>query len=759
MYPPNQPAGTTISIPVGVYNLAAPNYENAYYAVGSVDYNISEKDQLRGRFIYNKTSQIDTSAVLPQFFASEPVTYWLPTISEYHTFTPTLTNELRIGYNRFNQQVPVPNVKYPGLDQFPSFIFYDLSAPLGPDTGAPQFTIQNTYQLTENLSWIHGAHTFKFGFDGRKYISPATFTQRSRGDYEYTYVSEFLYDQTPDYIAQRSLGNPVYYGDEIATYLYGQDSWKIRQNLTLDLGLRWEFTGVPHSEGDQTLNNYASVPGVFEFTKPKPQYHNFAPRVGIAYSPGTSGRTAIRAGFGMNYDVLYDNIGILALPPQLSTTVDVTAANPFTGSNFLANGGIKPNASTGPQLSVADARAATASYLPNQKVPYSIQWNFGVQHVFAQNYTFEARYLGTRGIHLDVQQRIMNGSPLTPQNALPLFMSTPTAAQLAAIPNTLQDLDNISLSGNPNAPNFILPKFANAGFTNPALVEDSPIGNSSYNGLALQLNRRFTNGFQMIGAYTWSHNIDDATDDFFSTYLTPRRAQDFQNLRPDKASSALDRRQRLTLTALYEVPFFKGSNSWLMKNLVGNWQMSGIYTYESPEYATVQSGRDANLNGDTAGDRVWVNPGGVGNTGSDVFGIDRSGNETSDPSQIVAYMPVNPNAKYIRAGAGQLPNGGRNTLPLRPTDNVDFALMKRFSITERAKLQFQGQFTNLLNHPQYTGGYLDNVNGGNQTIVNTILIAGGTHNLLIPGNPNFNRPDLTFLSNARSITVVAKIVF
>jgi hypothetical protein len=757
MYPPNA-AGTTVSIPVGVYNLAAPNYSNSYYVVGAVDYNISEKDQLRGRFLYNKDSAIDTAAVLPQFFSPQPTTLWLPTISEYHTFSPTLTNELRLGFNRFNQQYPVPDIKYPGLDQFPSFVFYDLGgAPLGPDPNAPQYTIQDTYQITENLSWVHGAHTFKFGFDGRKYISPATFTQRSRGDYEYSYVSDYLFDQTPDYIAQRSLGNPVFYGDQISTYLYGADTWKVNQHLTLDLGLRWEFTSVPYSERSQTLNDYASVPGVFEFKEPQPQYKNFAPRIGIAYSPGTSGRTSIRAGFGINYDVIFDNIGILDLPPQLSTTVDVTAAKAHTGSDFLKNGGILPSASTGPQLSVADARAATAAYIPDQKLPYSIQWNFGVQHVFAENYTFEARYLGTRGVHLDVQDRIMNGSPVTAANALPLFMTTPTAAQLSAIPNTLYDLENISLSGNPDVP-FILPKYANAGFTNPVLAVNEPIGNSTYNGLALQMNRRFTNGFQMIGAYTWSHNIDDSTADFHTTALTPRRPQDFQNMSAEKASSALDRRQRLTLTALYDVPLFRGSNSWLMKNVVGNWQLSGFYTYETPEYVTAQSALDANLNGDTASDRVFINPKGVGNTGSDVFGIDRSGAPTTDDTQIVAYMPVDANAKYIRAGAGQLPNGGRNTLPLRPTNNVDFALLKRFSITERAKLQFQGQFSNLFNHPQYTGGYLDHVDGANPALT-TIVSSGATVNMLIPGTSTFNRPDMTFLSNARSITVAAKVVF
>jgi hypothetical protein len=745
-------------IPVGLFPVSAPNYTNGYYGIGALDYNISEKDQLRGRFIYNKVAAIDVTSILPQFFIAQPTTYWLSTISEYHTFSPRLTNELRLGFNRYNQQYPVPDIKFPGLDAFPSFAFSDLNiANLGPDPNAPQFTIQNTYQITDNVSWVHGAHTFKFGFDGRKYISPQSFTQRSRGDYEYSYVSDFLFDNTPDSIAQRSLGNPIYYGDQISAYLYGADSWKINQHLTLDLGLRWEFTSIPYSERLQPLNDYASVPGVFQFSKPQPQYRNFAPRVGIAYSPGTSGTTAIRAGFGINYDVIFDNIGILDLPPQLSTTVDVTAANPHTGSNFLANGGILPSTSTG-QLSVADARASTAAWIPNQKLPYSIQWNFGVQHVFAKDYTFEARYLGTRGIHLDVQDRIMNGSPVTAANALPLFYSAPGATQLAGLTNTLADLENISLSGNPNAANFILPRYANAGFTNTALVVNNPIGNSSYNGLALQMTRRFVNGFELIGAYTWSHNIDDSTADFFSTLLSPRRPQDFQNLRADRSTSALDRRHRLTLTALYDVPMFKSSGNWLMKNIVGNWQISGIYTYESPEFATVQSAADVNLNGDTWGDRAIVNPNGVGNTGSDVTGIDRNGNPTTDPASIVAYTVNDPTAKYIRAGIGQVPNAGRNTLPLRPTNNWDAGLLKRFSFTERVKLQLQGQFSNLFNHPQYTGGYVNHVDAANTALV-SITTGIGTRNMLTPGNANFNRPDLTFLSNARQITVVAKLVF
>jgi hypothetical protein len=520
------------------------------------------------------------------------------------------------------------------------------------------------------------------------------------------------------------------------------------------MGLRWEFTSVPYSTRLQPLNSISNVPGLLTFNEPQPQYKNFAPRIGIAYSPGSSGKTSIRAGFGMNYDVLYDNIGILNLPPQLSTTVDLLSFNPNNlGPNFLANGGIAPNTQTGP-LSQSEARTATTAYVPDQKLPYSIQWNFGIERQFANDYTFEARYLGTRGVHLDVQQRMNISSPVTAANALPTFFAQPTAGQLAGLTRTLGDIpgDNV------------LPQFAAAGFNNP-IVENSPIGNSSYNGLALELRRRFSHGLQLIGAYTWSHNIDDSTADFFTTVLTPRRAQDFQNLRAERSSSALDRRHRLTLTALYDVPFFKGDHNWFVKNLVGNWEVAPIYTYESPEYATVQSTTtDANLNGDPAADRVMINPNGQGNTGSGIHAINSAGapvdlnDPNADLNSIAAYVADNPTAKYVVAGPGTLATAGRNTLPLRPTNNIDLSLVKRFSVTERVKFEVMGQFSNALNHPQYTGGYLNHVDGSNPNLV-AILQSGGVQNMLTPGTDSFNQPNKVFSSNPRTIVLAAKITF
>jgi hypothetical protein len=162
------------------------------------------------------------------------------------------------------------------------------------------------------------------------------------------------------------------------------------------------------------------------------------------------------------------------------------------------------------------------------------------------------------------------------------------------------------------------------------------------------------------------------------------------------------------------------------------------------------------------GDRVMLNPNGQGSTGTDVHAIDRTGatvpittadadgNGITNPA-IAAYVANDPRAKYVVAGPGTLPNLGRNTLPIRPINNLDLSLVKRFSITERLKFEFQGQFSNALNHPQFTGGFLNHVVGGNPNLTN-ITVSTTVRNLLTPGNPSFNRPDQAFSSNPRHYT-------
>jgi hypothetical protein len=726
------------SIPLGALNSVGPNFTNQYFGTLSSDYTVSDKDQIRGRYIYNRGQTISTTNVtLPIFYTPVPTTNYLATLAWYHTFTPSFGNELRLGFNRQNQSFPNENFKFAGLDQFPNLVFNDIQLQLGQNSNYPQYNISNMYQAVDNLSWTRGSHSFKFGTELRRYISPSAFTQRSRGDYQYSSVANYLTDQTPNVIAQRGLGNVVYYGDQIASFSYIQDAWRVRPNLTINLGARYEYTTIPQSERLQSVNALASVPGLIDFKTPQTQKNAIAPRVGLAYTPGANQNTVIRAGFGMAYDVLFDNIGTLSLPPQFSTSLDVSG-NATPAGGFLANGGILPNAATG-ALTVAQARALTSAYITDQILPYTINYNFEIEHIFAKDYTLQVRYLGTQGVHLPTQVQINRVAKITGSSYLPTYLTMPSVATLAALPLTLGDV---------RARSNLAPGYGAAGLSN-LITAYTAQGHSTYNGLAAQLNRRFSNGLQFIAAYTWSHNIDNSTAEFNTTQLTPRRAQDFFDLTSERATSALDRRHRVSLSIIYDVPFFQHSSNWFLKNLVGNWEAAPIYTYESPEYFTVQSGIDSNQNGDSAGDRTVLNPNGVPHTGSSVFGVDSTGARTSG-SGAVAYVATNPNAEYIQAGLGALATAGRNTEPTRPIDNIDMTLIKRFSVRERFHFELQGQAFNLFNHPQFIPGSINDV--GSVTSINLPSYVNAN-------SVNFNNPEAFFTSNARVIQVVGKFIW
>ncbi|HXS97430.1 MAG TPA: carboxypeptidase-like regulatory domain-containing protein [Candidatus Limnocylindrales bacterium] len=744
------------NIPIGVYPVTLPSYLNITDFLVSIDYNLSASDQIRGRYLDDRRSGFDTSTLpaLPSFFQQRQTTSKLVAFSEFHTFAPSVVNEFRLGYQRYNDSVPSGDYSFPGLDAFPNIVIAnDLNVQLGPYSTSPQFTIINTYQAIDNLSWTKGKHTIKVGWEGRKYIDGTVAVQRVRGDYDYKTLGQFILDYTPDQLAERNVGVAPYSGNAINTSLFANDSYRWKPNVTINIGLRWQYDGVPHDDKQWTLNSIASVPGLIEFRAPTAQLNAFAPRLGIAYSPGSSGRTSIRAGFGMAYDKLFENLGTNNRPPEISTTVDAPSLGGAT-PGYLATGGIPARASAGPACTDAlSCRAITSGYVYDEQLPYAITWNAGIQHVFHQDYTFEARYLGTKGVHLFTQNRINRIDKVTASRFIPTYLQTPSAATLSAEPLLLGDIQAFSSFD---------PAYLAAGFTSNIVAFPSR-GNSEYHGLALELTRRFTNSLLLKAAYTWSHNIDDSTADLFSTLLAPRRPQDFQNMSAEKSASFLDRRQRLTLTWLYELPAFRKSDNKFFRFALGGYMLSGTYTYESPQFATVQSGIDSNLNGDSAGDRAIVNPQGDANAGSDVIALARDGSvvsastackiggqATTGTNCTAAYVASNPNARYIIAGAGALANAGRNTIPLRPINNFDVQVKKEFLFKENVKFQIAAQAFNLFNHPQYVSGYINNVqfHDSNTTNLN-----------LVPNSSVFGQPDQVFSSNPRGMQLTARFEF
>ena len=747
------------SVATGPVNIVAPSFTTQKNFVVNIDYNQNANTQHRGRFIMNNNDGIDANAALAAFFTPAPSNTRLFSYTLLHTFSPHLTSETRLAYRRYVAVGIVPNISFPGLDQFPNVGLLDLGLDIGPDPNQPQGNVENNYQIVENMTYVHGNHTAKFGADFRKLISPQSFVQRQRGDYQYGTTDLFLRDVSPDKLGERSVGVSPYYGDQRLWFLFAQDDWRFRSNLTLNLGINYSYQELPFSARQQKLNSLSSVPGLIEFNEPKSQKSNFAPKVGFAYSPnydsgwlgkifGGKDQSAIRGGFSMGYDVIFDNLYILSLPPQFNQTVDIPSLTNHT-PNFLKNGGIPPTPVPVGTDPVA-ARAATTAFIPDQMVPYSLTYTLSYQRQFAKSYALELRYLGTRGVHLLTQNRFNVQNRVTPTAFLPTFTTAPSQAAIDAATLTLNDLNN-----RPR----IVPAFSAAGF-NSNIVGFPSNGNSTYNGFSAQLTKRFSNGWQGSAAYTWSHLIDDTTAEVFSTVLSPRRVQDFRNLVPERSDSALDRRHRFVLSSTYDLPFFNKSTNWASRSLLGGWSLAGTLAFESGEKATVLSGLDSNLNGDAAGDRSIFNPGGVPGTSSVSTPLLKTCTSfnpdgtcaISNALRTVGYLVKTPSAQYWQAGAGALSTTGRNTLQLPGINNLDFSVFKNFRVTESMKVQFRVDMFNAFNHAQYTPG---SVNGGEATSETSLAAT----NLITVGTNTFNRPEQTFSNHPRVIQMMLRFSF
>jgi outer membrane receptor protein involved in Fe transport len=745
-------AGTTdvggLAIPLGTVQFSAPQFFKQNHAVINLDYIQTTATQHHFRFTMTNGADIDNTANLPAFFVALPSKQRLFSYTMIHNFSENVIDENRIAFRRSSANFPAGPLTFPGLSVFPNITLDDLGLNIGPDPNAPQFGIENNYQIVNNLTWIRGNHSLKFGGDLRIVISPQSFSQRVRGDYEYGTLEQYLRDLSPDVFGERNAGNSVYYGNQKVLYAFVQDDWRFRPNLTLNLGVSYSYQQVPlGARTSQELNSISSVPGLIEFRAPKSQTKNFSPKVGFAWSPdykegmlgrifGSGGKSSIRAGFSMGYDYIFDNLYILSNPPQLQQTNDVDTTVPST-PNFLANGGLPDT-----PVAITDAAVArfnTGAFIPDQQVPYSLTWTGSYQRQFGNDWSFEARYVGTRGVHLLTQNRLNRQAKVAPEDGrpgLPTFLSAPSQAQLDSMSLTLATI---------NARSSFVPAYAAAGFNGANVVAFLSNGNSTYHGASAQVTKRFSKGFQMTNAYTWSHLIDDTTAEVFSTVLSPRRVEDFQNLRRERADSALDHRHRFVSSFIYELPFFNDSNG-LTKTLLGGFNIAGTYTLESGEKVTIRSGNDSNLNGDSAGDRAILNPTGTEGVGSSVRALTRT------DGQVVAYLANNPSARYIQAGNGAQSNIARNTFLLPAINNFDISVFKNFKFGESKYFQLRADFFNAFNHPQYVPGSVNSVDPVATTGLTTL-------NQIFPLTTDFLQPGKVLGSNPRVIQVAARFNF
>ena len=715
------------AIPVGIPNTVGPSYSNDLRTVVGIDAHFAGGDQLRGRWIRQGGTQMENSTALPVFYTPSIVANHVASIAHFRAFSPAVLNEVRLGFNRANEDRPSGYFSFPGLDSFPTLQFDDLSLTIGPHVAYPQSNRSNLYQLSETITWISGSHAVKAGYDIRKVNSSFNFVQRQRGEYQYRTLERYLRDITPEW-GMRSAGAMPFAGNQVSHYAFLNDEWKLRRNVTANIGVRYEYVGVPAGARRQALNSIASVPGVLDFREPGSSKAEFAPRVGLAWSPGAAGRGVIRAGFGVAYDQSYHNLALNSLPPQYSTAVEAHTERP-NQQDFLAGGGL-PSSRAAVNTQTA-ARAATGYYIPDQQRPYALQWNLGAQQVIATDYSVEVRYLGTRGVHLPMQTQLNRQAGVTAGSGLPTYLTRPSEAELNAMPVSLDMF---------RAVNTLAPH----GFSR-TITSYAPLGNSSYHGLATQFTKRYSNGFQLVLAHTWSHNIDDSTAVVASTLLTPRRPQDFFDLRSERADSMLDHRHRATAAWVYDVGAGACRGAWC-DAIARDWTLAGTWIAETGTWATVRSNVDSNMNADPLADRTWINPAGDAARSSVVTPLLNASGKT------VAYLAAEPTARYIQAGPGVFPNGARNTLRLPGIANFDLSVGRRIRFGEQRMIHFRLEAYNALNRSQFVPGFANSVDARPR-------VAAGSNSLLLTGNAMFNRPELAFESNSRQMQAVLRLEF
>ena len=782
--------GPALAVPIGNITIFSPNFQREHDAQVNTDYTMG-RHQFGARFLINQeTFILPTNSTQAQFNQAEPIHNRKIALNDVWTINSHFVNDLRLQYSFFSLSTLNPCTTCPT-----DITIGDLLGGVTVGPGDNTFQKQNSYQIADTFSWTRGKHSFKFGGQYNHFIYPQFFLPRSNGDNQYGTANAFINDILPDNPGRtlRGAGTGSFLGTQSSFYGFAQDDFKFSPRLTLNLGVRYEYWTNPVGASEQALNAVSNAPGLITFGNPQTDKNNIAPRIGFAYDPRGNGKTAIRGGFGIAYDVKFQNFASITLPPQLQSELNPASACTLSpqpswcttpnNSGFLAGGGL-PSAYLPPANQKA-ARGLTTSFIDDTVMPKILTWSLGVQHELARNTTVEVRYLGTRGLELPVQFRRNHISAFDSGIApLPTFFktsdipttwtaSTPTDTPFNGFDSNIYDKAPCTTGAG------VCPFKGN-------ITADPPLGSSIYHAGSISLTQRARHGLTFNANYTYAHTIDNSTNEFFTSLLNPRRAQDTNRLGEDRGNSDLDVRHKFALSLTYQVPDVKTENRFV-KTLVNGFQIGSIYLAQSGQPVSLQSGNagiDSNGNGDTAGDRASVNPFASGLAGSDVFALCElpngtvgqsnggpgafnvatgvaSGGGCFDPSDptgntffpAIGYSPVNLNSKYVITGPGARANLGRNSFTGPGFGILNFSVGKKFHFSENKYLLAKADIFNILNHPNYS------LSNGNVFSTAGVTTATTTPGYVIPTDANFLKASTLFSGGFRSMTLGLKLVF
>lgn len=677
------------SIPFGTATRTSSQPVDDTQYLFRVDWTPNQKDNISVRYLADDqlfANQVPTFTTL-QFPGTEvdvPSLIQNAYINWTRVFSPNTTNEARFGYGRFNVLFNYRNADL--LNAPPQFLFGGTASDVtgvGPDATFPQGRIFNNYQFQDTISHTRGNHTIRAGFDIMVQRAKQFVPINTRGTFTFTdavdaddniifpafgnFVDNF--SGNSGVFAAKVFGENTDFPDVVNQAYFVHDEWRVRSNLTLNVGLRYELYGV--------AQNTAAFPAFCGFNVPFPtrceverDKNNFAPRFSFAYTPKFFKRllgedaTVIRGGFAVNYDVFFNNIlsNTVASPPN---AIGVTTF----GSQGPTDRGFDNASNTLPTVAPPPNPLATQStVLPNLHNPKTYVWNLGIQRQLPWGMIADVAYVGSRGIHLFINEE------LNPRNIL--------------------------VAGQPRV--------------NPAFGAVQPRtngGDSNYHSLQTRLERGFRGGLLFRAAYTFSKAIDNTNSEVFVTSGGSSRSSDLLgNLggrQVDRSVASYDVPHVASVSFLYDIPTATTDNRWV-RGITSGFTLSGIWRIQSGAVETAYlSGFDINRDGVNTNDRPAVNnPNAPANSVAIFNGLcdvesptGYCSNDFVTPIALSdARFVVDPN---IRTGIV-----GRNTLRAPSWNRLDLSLTKaiKFGFTpwEDDKFEIRVDFFNVFNRPIFT---------------------------------------------------------
>jgi Carboxypeptidase regulatory-like domain/TonB dependent receptor-like, beta-barrel len=671
------------------FAFSQPTDEN--YGQGRLDWSMSSTDTMFARLTHDVTNQ-NTTLAFPGFITDRFSKNQYVTGSQSHVFSPTVVNTFRFSSSKTRNSLTSPTIQGAQYELVPGkgLGVFNLSGlgEFGPRPSAPLVQNQTVYSFSDDLFYTRAAHSLKFGTLINRYDQYNVSGASSVGQAVFPSITHFL-RATPASFTARAVGGFLDQRWIFTTFgFYVQDDWRVTNTLTVNAGLRYEFRNTPREDfghGGAIRNilvdaqptcadtNYclqADDPGKpFE----NKSLRNFSPRVGFAWDVRGDGRTAVRGGAAILYDVpLW---GILSIGFPYSSTVRGT-------TNFTLPLTFPP----GP-----GARSAGGPDF-NLGQPYSMQANLTVERELPWDMAATISWVGNRGVHL---YRRIEGNPLIPQG---------TPGVDAGGNPLCRNAGPVAL--NPTGPKCWLgtePRINRNWDTASRIYADS---NSLYNAMQLQLRKRLTSGLQFQSSYTWGKGLDETQGLIDAENVTSHfAAADPFNRRRDRGPSSFDITHNWSFNTIYRLPQATQSGGAL-GGLLNGWWISGILRVNSgfpftPALATSRS-RSGNLGNARGLDRPDLLP---GIKHSDITkGVSRG------CDHIPAGTPVGtPNlwfdpCAFTIPADGFLGNAGRNILRGPGYSNLDFSMAKDTPLAllgEEGKLEFRAEIFNILNHANF----------------------------------------------------------